>query len=179
MKTRYTLPVVAATAAMVTPIYAYAGTTEFDFSFTGDGNNTVTGELFFADTSAGVQTPTDVVITSGGNVSLPTTPFDMVAVVSPTNYRGGFAFNSSGSIVGAQFRATAASRSLVLGGFDGGTNRLSYFNWSARTGAGTSNHGGFPGATYTEVSAPEPASIALLGAGIAGIASFRRRRARA
>ncbi len=166
------------------PPLAYA--MNFDFSFSGSGGGTITGEIFglaSSGESAAVDlqifsAPSYLVSTPSYN-GLPSTPFDIFSGHVSTNL---FTV-SAGHIVGAQFLATKSSYALGLNVF-GGLNAFGT-TWG---GSPTANGNGFAGATYTPTlggvsqasggasNVPEPATILLFGAGLAGISAFRRRR---
>lgn len=169
MKTKYKLPAIAATAVMASPIAVHA-TTIVDFSFTGSSGKTVTGSLSFASTNGTGLKPTDVKILTAP------TPFQVpVDLGNGTLTNGpGYTF-SNGNITKGSFYIQGKTS---VEGYNflslNGSNKFG----QTGTSASTSNSRGFSGVQYTtaSTSVPEPASIALLGAGIAGIATFRRRR---
>lgn len=171
MKTKYKLPAIAATAVMASPIAVHA-TTIVDFSFTGSSGKTVTGSLSFASTNGTGLKPTDVKILTAP------TPFHVPADLGKGTftYGPGYTFGN-GNIKNGSF--------YIQGDSSGGWMNILSLNGnnelrqSVTANAQTSNSRGFSGVQYTTASStsvPEPASIALLGAGIAGIATFRRRR---
>ena len=197
MKTRYTLPVVAATAVVVNPIVAHA-TTIVDFSFSGQAGGAVAGVLTFSSAAGSSQQPASVTITGLPNKFKLSSrlPLDLKNGFSP--YGNGFTF-SSGHVKAASFRYFFGSATLEIG-YRGNNLFLSHttYNTNITTVSTTSNGGtrpvytntsiivtrstlnklGFSAVKFSPASVPEPASITLLGAGIVGITSFRRRRRR-
>ncbi len=169
---------VAATTQVQT---AYA--LNFDFTFTGNGGDVVTGEVFGLINGT-YSSATDIVVTSGfplgGGQSY---PIDMFAganvivrnsfsvtgsAVTYANFRGHKLLSSIGTV----------SRNAWLSLHTFGYNWLSTYGTAGGTSFRvTTGNRGQNLVTFTLVEAPEPASIALLGAGLAGIAGFRRRKA--
>jgi hypothetical protein len=169
MANKYSLKAVAVGAVMVTPVAAYALTV--DVSFTGGSGNTVTVALDFAASTAVHEMPTAVSIVSapvGNNVHFSGTRV----------FEGGFGFNLNNSVItGVSFAATKqiGGQSYLLRLNAGGTFNEYYDNVGANFR--TANNSGIQGLNGLSSAVPEPASIALLGAGLAGISAFRRRRA--
>ncbi|HTW72724.1 MAG TPA: PEP-CTERM sorting domain-containing protein [Acetobacteraceae bacterium] len=192
MRTKYTLTSVAASAVLLSPIVAQARAVSIDFSFVGEQGGTVTGVLYFTN-DTGQQTPSAVkIVTASGkdagrswNLSA---PFTMV----PTMEAGHLTLTSGGviggflSLVEKTHSHDAIHQETLHLATSYGAGTINFFLISTlnTTGAGArkSGHLEFTGnahlpATYS-IAAPEPSSIALLGAGIIGIASFSRRRRR-
>ncbi len=166
--------ILSAIAVAATTQVQSAYALNFDFSFSEGPNATVTGEIFGL-ASSGQSAATDVVITSAsyglGSASL---PFDMFAgshriLANTFSVKSGYITNANLLVLTSNTNQLCPTLELNHQGVNSfyGTDSIA-------------NRGGFQGATYTLHSsnpAPEPASIALLGAGLAGIAGFRRRKA--
>jgi len=171
---RYTLGAVAVSALAAAPATAHAIT--FDFSFTGSSGGVVTGELIFSAAAGTHLKPTDVVITGApAKLTPPATPYTM----HQNSVQGNGFTISDGHIIGGRYYVSSNHNSIYATLVLNYAASNNYYRIGTSTGdylnvvAITDNAAGFAGATYT--AAPEPASIALLGAGLAGIASFRRR----
>jgi hypothetical protein len=184
----------SAVAVVATSTAPAAYALNFDFSFTGGSGGIVTGELIGLAAS-GQSQPTDIIITSSPFPLV--TPYDIFsAPIGGVN--GGFSVHS-GQITHAAY--TISNRngsqigfSLVLG--SNGWHALSQFTTRNATGGHPPSQFSLsPGNVITlpavglapeyvntaaasngPTATPEPASIALLGAGLTGIAAFRRRR---
>jgi hypothetical protein len=167
----------AVMVAIVVAQPAHAGL-NFLFSFTntiGTVPGKVTGEIFGLTNNA-TSAATDVVITSypAGLTGVPPLPWDIFGAVGKTVNFNSFTV-SSGQITAANFHEIAN-----LGNAEVGLNAVfasTAYNFLFSPGSQTvTNDGGFLGATYTLVAAPEPASIALLLSGLLGIGTACRLR---
>jgi hypothetical protein len=167
--------ILALTCALVgSTSVAHAGL-NFDFSFNdviGNTGGTVTGEIFGLTDDTTNEAATDLVIYSyPAGQSLPSAPWDIFNAPGYTVFFNDFTV-SDGQITAAEFYVvnTDSGAGLQLNQ-GGGQNSL-----SDSIDADTRNSGGFAGATYTAVEAPEPTSIALFLSGLFGLRLIRRRK---
>jgi hypothetical protein len=182
MRTKYTLQAVAASAVMLSPIAVQASAIDIGFSFTGSLGGIVTGVLYFnADTGRLDPTEVEILTTPWGSLLNPPfyiVPTHQIGVFTLSNGKiegGGGSFGrvtsryTSGLIRNVLLNSAGEYEQLFIRIHATPGSFIPYSTFTSRSGALSYSY---------PPSAPEPSSIALLGAGIVGIASFSRRRSR-
>jgi hypothetical protein len=153
---------------------------DFTFSLVGTPSHstttgTVTGELIGLQNNA-TSAPTDIIITSApSQLHLPELSYDLAANGWTLNGTGDTFTVTNGEITSADYQANFGAQDFLDLNYSVEQNGIVLAQLNGLEYDGeyyTSNSGGFSGATYGAVSAPEPApgalALAALGILVAG-----------
>jgi PEP-CTERM motif len=179
MTARHYLLAVAAAGLLVCGS-SHARALTFNWSFANDANfgsvaGTVTGTIDLADNATGAATALSVTSYPTGLFGVTAAPFNIVNNPDYSIFQNSFTV-ASGVVTAeafSSFNAADGSAFNLLEGF-AAENSL-----HSSLGSAVANGGGLSGITYTleqlPADVPEPASLAILGIGLLGLAAARKR----
>jgi hypothetical protein len=143
---------------------------DFTFSFVGDPSHstatgTVTGEIIGLQNNA-TSSPSDIIITSApSQLHLPELSYDLAANGWTLNGSGDTFTVTNGLITSANYQANLGTGDFFDLNFSVEENGMVLAQLNGLEYGGeyyTSDSGGFSGAIYNEVSAPEPTAVAMV-----------------